>query len=661
MDADHARLTLPGTPTEPAAAWLAPWLDWLDVALHREVLRVRARYELSIDELRGLYVSDEQVDRLIERNIPSPDVLADLARLEGDRRALLANAYEVDSPLRDLARRFGLDDVGLLAIVLCLAPEVDLSYQTIYAYLNDDVTRRLPTVDLCQRLVSGTPLDTSSTIIAEGLVEVERLTSAPLWRSAGLLLAEPVRRLLLGTDPLCHNDTGGHNSTPAARVVAIEADIEEDALEAAQDLAAADGRALIQPDLSVPDPTTRLRQALLRARLHNETLYVSDLELGPDPDGRAREIMAAPVHLIVSTRPGQRDRFPLDGVDHERVVLERPDVEGRTVLWSTELGRLGLNPTPSDLSTVASLFTLSPSQIRAAAATAVRSGRADLPALTDAARLHSTAGLDAVAECVPTVFAWDDLVLPIATHQRLRELASAIRHRHQVFDTWTFGRLAGGHDSVRALFSGPSGTGKTMSAAVLAGELGLELFRVDLSAVVSKYIGETEKNLERVLKAAENSNALLLFDEADALFGKRSEVKDAHDRYANIEIAFLLQRLETFDGVLILATNLAGNLDEAFSRRIHFHVDFPMPDDTAREQLWRKAIPKAAPIADDIDWEFLAGVFPMTGGEVRSAALLAAFMAAGESTPIMMRHLVKSLARLRRQQGKLPSSAEFKG
>ena len=235
-----------------------------------------------------------------------------------------------------------------------------------------------------------------------------------------------------------------------------------------------------------------------------------------------------------------------------------------------------------------------------------------------------------------------------------------MRHRSLVLGEWGLGAAGSGLTGTIALFSGPSGTGKTLAAHVIARSLRLDLYRIDLSAVVSKYIGETEKNLERVLSAAERSNALLLFDEADALFGKRSEVSDAHDRYANIEIAFLLQRIEAFDGVLLLATNLPGNLDDAFSRRLQFHLEFPLPDRTARERLWRQAIPAAAPTGDDLDPEFLAGMFALAGGDIRSAALQAAFLAAHEAEPIRMRHLVRAAARLRRQQGKLPSAAEFK-
>jgi SpoVK/Ycf46/Vps4 family AAA+-type ATPase len=244
--------------------------------------------------------------------------------------------------------------------------------------------------------------------------------------------------------------------------------------------------------------------------------------------------------------------------------------------------------------------------------------------------------------------------------RRLREFAAAIRAREQVFRGWAFVRGSGGSTSLRALFAGASGTGKTMSAAVIARAIGLDLFRIDLSAVVSKYIGETEKNLERIFQAAEGSNAILFFDEADALFGKRSEVKDAHDRYANIEVAYLLQRMETYDGVLILATNLAKHIDEAFSRRIHVDIDFPLPDEAQRARLWRQLIPAEAPTSPDVDYEFLARQFPLTGGEIRNVALAAGFLAAYEDTDIAMTHLVRAIARQRRKQGKLPTASEFK-
>jgi predicted nucleic acid-binding protein len=425
---------------------------------------------------------------------------------------------------------------------------------------------------------------------------------------------------------------------------------------------------LVRPrDLPGASLDVRLREAVLTTRLQHATLLVTaaDLGLGEGPPAGVtldlcRLLARSPIRSILALRPGQGSALPLDGTDRERITVERPGVQRRTALWAEELSALGVAADREEVATVAAMFSLGPTQIRAAARAAAREGAPGLGELTRAARERSTSPLEGIAEWVPALYEWDDLVLPPATLRRVTELAGAVRHRHQVFDGWSFGRLSGGHASVRALFSGPSGTGKTMSASVVARDLGLDLYRIDLSAVVSKYVGETEKNLERVLAAAEESNAVLLFDEADALFGKRTEVKDAHDRYANIETAFLLQRLESFDGVVILATNLAGNLDDAFSRRIHFHVEFPMPDQALRADLWRKALPKTAPVDGDVDPEFLAGMFPLSGGDIRSATLTAAFMAAGEGGPIGMRQLVKALARHRRQQGKVPSVAEFR-
>src|SRR5262249_48319725 len=208
--------------------------------------------------------------------------------------------------------------------------------------------------------------------------------------------------------------------------------------------------------------------------------------------------------------------------------------------------------------------------------------------------------------------------------------------------------------------SGQSGTGKTMAAEVLARELGLDLYKIDLSTVVSKYIGETEKNLDRIFRAAQSSNAIIFFDEADALFGKRSEVKDAHDRYANIEVAYLLQKTEEYEGFVILATNLILNIDDAFKRRMNYTVEFPFPDEHHRELLWRGMFPPQTPLAKDLNFTFLARQFPMSGGNIKNAALAAAFLAAAEDSTVQMRHLIESVAREWQKLGKLPSVADFK-
>lgn len=649
MDVDDRSLTGAG---QQAPAWLHPWLAWLDVAVHREVLRLRARYELSLDELRGLYVSDEQVDRLLARPGPDERLRTELAALDARRSALLASAYDADTPVAHVARTFALSEAEVVALVACLAPEVDLGYLTLFGYLNDDLTRRFATVDLTRRLGGGDAVQPDSPLLVDGLVEPRRSEQAPGWLGTGLVLGEPARRYLLGLDPLA--DVGANASRPG--LVLLESRWPQDAAAAARELTRHDGQVLVEPDPRTPDVALALRHAVLRARLLGAAVFVAEC-----PDPRVLPVLVeAPVTVLVGLRPGQADDFALTCVEHQRIVVDRPDRDVRTDLWRGSLARHGLAAEPADLEAVADLFDLGPSQIAVAAAAVARERVADRATLTRAARDRTGAGFAGLAERVTAAYTWADLVLPAGTMRHLRDLQDAVRHRHQVFEAWGLGRMAGGHSSVRALFAGPSGTGKTMSASVIAGELGLELHRVDLSAVVSKYIGETEKNLARVFQAAEDSSAMLFFDEADALFGKRTQVKDAHDRYANIETSYLLQRIEAFDGVVVLATNLTGNLDDAFGRRIQFTVEFPVPDEELRRRLWSLALPAAAPVEEDLDPTFLAGMFPITGGDIRSAALMAAFAAAGEGTPIGMRHVVVALGRLRRQQGKVPSPTEFR-
>jgi SpoVK/Ycf46/Vps4 family AAA+-type ATPase len=230
------------------------------------------------------------------------------------------------------------------------------------------------------------------------------------------------------------------------------------------------------------------------------------------------------------------------------------------------------------------------------------------------------------------------------------------RHKQKVFGTWGLSPLPSG--GVVGLFSGPSGTGKTLASEIIAGELSLDLYKVDLAALVSKWVGETEKNLARVFAAAEASNVLLFFDEADALFGKRSEVSDAHDRYANIEVAYLLQRLERYEGLVLMATNLATNIDPAFLRRIHIHVDFPMPEEAERRRIWERSLPPDAP-RDHLDLDLLAKLFKLSGGSIHNAALTAAFLAADAGTAINMSVVVEAMEREMRKLGRLLTPADF--
>ncbi|MYV40468.1 AAA family ATPase, partial [Streptomyces sp. SID1328] len=276
-----------------------------------------------------------------------------------------------------------------------------------------------------------------------------------------------------------------------------------------------------------------------------------------------------------------------------------------------------------------------------------------------AVRAQNGAGLARLARRVEPAVGWDDLVLPPRTLRGLRELAVRARHRDQVLGQWGMRPGGGRGRGVIALFAGESGTGKTMSAEVVATDLGMDLYVVDLSTVVDKYIGETEKNLERIFTEASAVNAVLLFDEADAIFGKRSEVKDARDRHANIESAYLLQRMESFDGIAVLTTNLRANLDEAFTRRLDVVADFPMPDAAQRLALWERCLGERLPRAEDVDLTFCADRFELAGGSIRSCAVTAAYLAADSGNELTMRQVVESVAQEYRKLGRLVLAAEF--
>jgi SpoVK/Ycf46/Vps4 family AAA+-type ATPase len=253
-------------------------------------------------------------------------------------------------------------------------------------------------------------------------------------------------------------------------------------------------------------------------------------------------------------------------------------------------------------------------------------------------------------------YGWEDLVLPEDRMRQLHAIASRMRFRSIVHRDWDMGKKLARGRGLSVLFSGPTGAGKTMAADVLANELSLHLFQIDLSTVVSKYIGETELNLNAIFHEAELSQSLLFFDEAESLFAKRTEVKDAHDRYANIEVNYLLQRIEQYQGVVVLATNFQKNLDEAFLRRLHHVVEFPFPDEEAREKIWRLHLAGKAPKADDLDYGFLASQFQLSGGSIRNVVVEAAFLAAeelGVKGPISIDHVIEALKHEYQKQGKL--------
>ena len=434
------------------------------------------------------------------------------------------------------------------------------------------------------------------------------------------------------------------------------------------------------------DPQGQEDVATLAAHEMGQRLFVVRSEDLPAPGPEldqfivlwGREALLLPGALLVQCAPGgftvsarhvvQKLPVPLILASRESVRLDRPflrfDVNKPTPAEQRRLWQRGLGTSAISLNgavdALSEQFRLSAKTIHyTSASTGALAGTAEPDHLWNVCRSLARPRLEDLAQRIIACAGWEDLVLPELQIQTLRQLASQVHHRMKVYETWGFSDKGRRGLGVSALFTGASGTGKTMAAEVLARELALDVYRIDLSAVVSKYIGETEKNLKQVFDAAEEGGVLLLFDEADALFGKRSEVKDSHDRYANIEVSYLLQRMEAYQGLAILTTNSKSALDKAFQRRLRFTVNFPFPDAAQREAIWRGIFPTKTPTLG-LNNNRLAQL-NVAGGSIRNIALNAAFLAAESKTPVQMVHMLQA-ARLEAQKiERALSEAETRG
>ena len=705
-----------------ARQYLSVELQRLDLLLHREVLRLRAAYQLSLDEFRGLYISDEQVNQLIDRALNYDGTTSASEELTQRAAALRAAANgSDDSPWHKLVREFSLAPTEQDILLLAVAPEIDLKYETLFAYLNNDITRRWPTFDLALRVCSMTPeqrvetrryLLPGGTLFSNGLLRpVASTTEGRSWLATGFTGAPMLSQYLSGIScldprlaPFVEERVGDLElerlpiSREEQRVLRRLTDLfvttssvgpilvlsgrdETGRSQAAEAVCHELGLSLLRVDLEAlracGESIDQLaRMILLHGRLKGAGLYLTRTEalfdkeskLLPDSRRLIKALSAATGPIFIACMPGMNLSDLFSGQRAIFFHFADPDYATRLQVWERALAPLNANVAKHDLEALADRFALSASQISSAVASAVDAAAFNdaepsplaVAPLFEAARAQSDQSLGNLAVKVKTVHTWPDVILPAATLQRVKEITAAIKHRHLVYGDWGFERRIAYGKGLKALFAGASGTGKTMTAGVIARELELDLYKIDLSAVVSKYIGETEKNLDRIFRAADSSNAILFFDEADALFGKRSETKDAHDRYANIEVAYLLQKVEDYEGVVILASNLSKNIDEAFSRRMHYVVSFPLPDESDRERLWRGMFPPEVPLDKDIDFQFLAQQFSLAGGDIRNVALEAAFLAAQDGKVITMKQLVKAMARQMMKQGKIASPTDFK-
>jgi SpoVK/Ycf46/Vps4 family AAA+-type ATPase len=370
-----------------------------------------------------------------------------------------------------------------------------------------------------------------------------------------------------------------------------------------------------------------------------------------------------PVHAIVLGPESVFGETPRD-LHIWKIELKGAGFEQRRQTWETELAGVSSD---ADAGRLADTFRFGGPHIRQAitlghSLAALRNPSDPVPSMSDlleAGRAVSGSNLRRFATVIQPRYTWSDIVLPEDKRQQLQHIAVRVKHRRTVHYDWGFGEKLSRGKGLNVLFAGQSGVGKTMAAEVLANDMSLVLFQIDLSSVVSKYIGETEKHLAAIFREAEMSQSLLFFDEADSLFGKRTEVKDAHDRYANLEVNYLLQRIEQYEGLVILATNMQRNLDEAFLRRMQEVIDFPFPDEALRERIWRQHVPAGAPVEARIDYAFLARQFKLTGGNIKNAVMAAAFLAASQGKKIGMAEMIRGVRMELQKEGKLVMKADF--
>ncbi len=692
----------------------------VDLLIHRAIqLWQSANSERGLENFRGHYIGDAEITALLQKPLganwwqPTEPITSDnhaeiLRQADRQIQSLRRTASEQGKILRldHLAATFGLTRFELDALLICLAPAFDRRYERFYGYLQDDATRKWVSVNLLldlltdpgpERLLRLAHFDEAAPLfrfhllkrLAEpGVVEPPLLNQA--LRPDDSVVAWLLGRfrphadlanyatLITPDDPTTDRLLVGEVLADLDRVTnerlatfVFHGRDDERQLAAARLLAAQTGQPLLRVDLAPAlraglAPARVVALALRDARLNGALPCLTGWDAILTDNAPLPEVLAElydhPERAVIAGR----EKWLSRGIerDHHMHWFEfpLPNFAHRKAVWEHCLQ----NQAQSNLDAVlpAGQFILTTGQIRdvvtlARDMAAQQGGALAVADLFAAARAQTSGNLGALARKITPRFDWADLVVPEDQKAMLHELVATVRSRPIVLDAWGVDAITAGN-GITALFAGPPGTGKTMAAEVIAAELGLDLYKIDLSTLVSKYIGETEKNLEKIFKEAETSNAILFFDEADAIFGKRSEVRDSHDRYANIEISYLLQRMEAYDGVTILATNLRANLDEAFTRRLQFAVDFPFPEDDDRLRIWIALFPAHVPRVAELDLALMARKFKLAGGNIRNIIVTASFLAAADGGLVTMDHLMHGAKRELQKMGRLLNEKDWK-
>lgn len=700
--------------------YLLDELKKLDLLIQIKIARMGQKSQ-SEDMFKGLYISEEDVSSLLEgpsfapQEDPDIQALADkMQDLEGLIEGKVSNSQEKDISLNlpHLKDLFSLTEFEFNAILICAIFELDTRYERLYAYLQDDLTRKYPSPGLILNLLCRSPEEMIAArqyfladhpLIGEHILEYSNSGNGYPLLSSWIKLNSNVLEYILGQEASSpgvqsqkspaygektlsdifipeelrcqlQNLLDHFRSSEGRKICCLQGPYGAGKKAVAEFICDEMGAELLAIDLAAIAAETARFESLISSSFRDALLWGSAIyldhfdALAPEEANciYCRNIILKHLQsfqgiVFISSRE-RLDLGPRPQKDLFKIELPVPDYTSRKQIWQSLLGECLGEEVIDELATK---FQFTAGQIKDALLVAenlaILNGRRDvlIDDIYDGCRAQSNQKLTSLARRIKPSYTWNDIVLPKDKIDQLKDVKNHVKHKGLVYHNWGFESKLSLGKGLNILFVGPSGTGKTMAAEVIAHDLDIDLYKIDLSTVVSKYIGETEKNLSRIFKESEQSNAMLFFDEADALFGKRSEVKDSHDRYANIEISYLLQKMEEHQGIVILASNLGSNIDDAFMRRMNFVIDFPFPEEDYRCRIWRGMMPEQAPVANDIDFEFLARRFKIAGGNIKSIVINAAFSAAEDSGTINMAHIINATRRELQKMGKAYCQSDF--
>lgn len=674
-------------------------LKLLDLKIHKYIT-LNNLQEKSLNPFKGLVINEKEISTMLRENEISKDVAIKIDKnirelsIKINEKLLQTRDKNIFLNYENICESFELSYIerNLLLIGLCV--EIDQKYEKIFAFIQDNINKKRPTIEIGLKLLNlnnlqkiefmnktkkdslfklfildNNTFDQEETFLSSQLIVDDRIINYILENDA---IDEEIKDYCMihkSNRPIIevNHKEGNIETIHKAITNYIEDDsnssnnlyiylwgqsgvgkkhlIKSYCKRIKKDLIIGDIKMALKKDISLKEFVKRvfreavLRQAILVFENYHILESVENKEVALRDFFSLMELYIEPIFLI-SEQSYKQNKY----LSENSVVLmeiKRPDKEKRKDLWNVYTKEYGLEEINKE--DVSTKFNFTPKQIRDAVISIKSKAltkSVDVGIIYDCCYEQVDNKLTDKAVKVKTTYEWKQLILPSEQKKLLKDACNQVKNKYKVYEKWGFGKKVAYGRGLSIICAGPPGTGKTMSAQVMARELNLELYRIDLSQMVSKYVGETEKNLHIIFEEASLSNAILFFDEGDALFGKRSEVKSSNDRYSNIQTSYLLQKMEEYEGITMLTTNFLKNIDKAFLRRINFIVNFPFPDNKSRKDIWKIMMSEKAPIDEDIDYDFLANTFEVAGGNIKNIIVYAAFLAASENENISMKHII---------------------